>query len=983
MLNFFRFGFAFSIVFSFLLFSIGNVSAIDIQLLCLNGGQTIKFSQCNPVMQDRTCSSGLGCQYCVTYNEQSGVYCPANINICNTQPNIQCSNLVNLVDNANWDNNGNNSDEQDDNNISIQPINNIPKSVKADVAYVVKNELGVDSYLLEQLKNNDYSYEMIYESNVGKTDFSNYYIIIVGNQKLDNPAAVPVDRYKSLIINSYNFYKKNLDWQLGWSGRISSVSSPSVLNVRDSSHKIVSGIPRNFKAYSVSNSNVKSYILKGEKPVRIEIIAYSGSLASDSVIAAVSPGIKYLNGKTAQERGVFFGITNAKYWTSETKKLFKNSLNWLIEDIDNDGDGFPAGLDCNDSNPNINPEAEDPALDCVNNRPEFIRNIEDITWNEDVKLNDYIDLEEHFVDFDSELQYGVEGNKNINVIIQNGKVSFIPIKDWSGTEKIIFSAKDSEFTVKSNEIKLTVREMGEPPVLEELNCNKEINEDEKHSCSLDADDLENDAITFSVRNEVNLDCEITGNNLEYISAKDYNGVASCEIVASDKDGEDVKKLEIKVLAVNDVPRIKSAVPDSLIARIVEGQTKTFKLEVEDIDKDNLNVVWNLDNVKDGDGVLYNFKRPKGVYNLYAVVSDSILQTDRFWSIIVGNSQEFTCSELNGFTCSESQTCSNSNSVASLDSPICCLSECTNKPAQFKDVEVCKEINESLKIEIDSPTDEDNVKVGEILRPEIEIDSGVNEDLNLDVDISLYNVNEEKSIVEDSGDVKLEEGRREIIRFELDIPEDLDLNDNYVLFVRAKDGICNQVSMKLDLERPKDKIMISEFSLPEKAVCGDTVSSKLKVENFGSEDRDVVLSVRSNKLNINEKTETIELEEFGNDDSFSREFKWALPANIETGEYTITALVEGSLINVVENKKIDIECGDNESEEEEPVESRGLESVGAIKLNNDSARGESKENNSKGNNVLLISIMLLATFVGVAFLFFVYYVSREKKEKTED
>jgi len=58
------------------------VCAHDYFTLCLHGGETVEFSECNPVIEDRTCDSSL-CQYCVYISSFSGAYCPANINKCN------------------------------------------------------------------------------------------------------------------------------------------------------------------------------------------------------------------------------------------------------------------------------------------------------------------------------------------------------------------------------------------------------------------------------------------------------------------------------------------------------------------------------------------------------------------------------------------------------------------------------------------------------------------------------------------------------------------------------------------------------------------------------------------------------------------------------------------------------------------------------------------------------------------------------------
>lgn len=67
-----------------ILFSFSMVSAENYKLLCLDKGQKVYFSRCNSAMQDKTCTSDTGCQYCVSVTN-SNIYCPANVNICNTQ----------------------------------------------------------------------------------------------------------------------------------------------------------------------------------------------------------------------------------------------------------------------------------------------------------------------------------------------------------------------------------------------------------------------------------------------------------------------------------------------------------------------------------------------------------------------------------------------------------------------------------------------------------------------------------------------------------------------------------------------------------------------------------------------------------------------------------------------------------------------------------------------------------------------------------
>ncbi len=92
-----------------MLFSISLVSANGIKLLCLDKGQKVQFSKCNDLIADRVCTTNSGCQFCV--NEVSrGVYCPMNVNNCNSG-GFSCSSLESLdvvpVQNTNTNTNTN------------------------------------------------------------------------------------------------------------------------------------------------------------------------------------------------------------------------------------------------------------------------------------------------------------------------------------------------------------------------------------------------------------------------------------------------------------------------------------------------------------------------------------------------------------------------------------------------------------------------------------------------------------------------------------------------------------------------------------------------------------------------------------------------------------------------------------------------------------------------------------------------------------
>ncbi len=114
-----------TLLFGFTLFMslilIQTASASQLKLLCLDEGDVLKFSRCNPSIDDRECDASTGCNYCV--NEiRNGVYCPTSINFCNAA-SLSCSAMQEPIsnddtqdDDNNDDNNDNSQDDNDDQN---------------------------------------------------------------------------------------------------------------------------------------------------------------------------------------------------------------------------------------------------------------------------------------------------------------------------------------------------------------------------------------------------------------------------------------------------------------------------------------------------------------------------------------------------------------------------------------------------------------------------------------------------------------------------------------------------------------------------------------------------------------------------------------------------------------------------------------------------------------------------------------------------
>ncbi len=1133
-------------------------TASEIKLVCLQESQTIKFSACNPAIPDRTCQSSQGCQYCATYNQETQVYCPANINLCNAIEGLSCLNLVETQTPPSDEGNENNGGSQNTQTNPPEQQTN-PGQIKKDVAYIVKTPAGADNILLTELHNNSYSFDIIYESQIQETNFNLYPIIIVGNQRLDNPKAIPVHEHKSLIINQYNYYRQGSNPQLGWSRQFSSTSSPNLIKTNNA-HPITSNLPNTFRAYTTRNDpNLKTFILKGEKPRGMNILVSSG-LQSNAVIATIEPGVTYLNGNQAKERAVFFGITKPGYWTQETKQLFKNSLDWLVQGSDIDGDGYFSDEDCNDRDSNINPASRDPFLNCKNDapivqqipnlkfykgervaikieardpendaliykindekftfsqqdttfywqttvndegsyrftidvsdkeftisqsinieinnrRPELLTAIPNVNWNEDTSftldLNNYfsdadgdslrfgiedtsdnkninlnslsngifefsskkdwngedwiifsasdreaktlsnriklivnpvndapmlksqildliwkedaqsqpLDLSIYFGDIDSQLQYEISGNIDIKAEIKNNKLIFSQPKDWFGTEKIVIKANDGEFIINSNEITLTVIEQGEPPVFSEMDCETEIEEDRVYTCTLKAIDFENNELKFSVLEKSNLECSTAGDTLTYSSKKNYNGQAGCMLSVSDIHGEDNRLLEVKINPINDPPTIITVSPQEQLIKIPERTNKQLTITANDVDS-AINISWFLDGIKVKDGTSYIFNKSSGTYLLKVVASDSKFDTEYTWNIVSLPSQEFACSELSGFICSENKICP-STPFATKDTNLCCPAQCVKTPPKFSDAKPCNEKDNSLVVEIDSPKESDKIELGEKISAELKIENNFEKDQDLDIEVHLYNVEKERAEKSASTTSQINKDRSKIIKLDLDIPFDLDLKNNYIIFAKADDEICNQDYQEIKLERPKEKLSISEFSIPKSASCGELIKTALRVENLGSSDENVKLTLKNRELNVN-KEESFELEEFGKKDMIKKEYEIKIPDNA-SGDYIIRATLEDKEI-ISELRNIKIECGQkpilttSESTTEQEIIKLGKESP--IKQKEDESY-KSEEYKKPYSNTILIATVILTTIIAILFLFFIYSITRRNPSR---
>jgi hypothetical protein len=542
----------------------------------------------------------------------------------------------------------------------------------------------------------------------------------------------------------------------------------------------------------------------------------------------------------------------------------------------------------------------------VNDPLLFNGTVPDVQFNEDTILENAFNLNDYFTDIDSNLEFAAIGNQNVSISIENGLVSFYPAADYSGIETVYFTVTDGEFSETSNGITITVYEQGEPPEFLPLNCALEIEEDASYTCYLEASDLENDFLTFSVTEQDNIVCEISGNLLTYHSKENYNGPASCLLEVSDIDGSAQALLSVTILPVNDAPEITSFTPEENVVRIVEGQSKSFSIIAQDVDS-SISTEWYLASAlvfnTTESSSSYILSNPSlGSYLVRALVKDEEYQTDKLWSIIVGPIGDFTCEEASGNICSDRKTCG-TDFLGVKDTDVCCPTECI---PSFDDADSCDAINNNVIIDIDDF--EADLELGNNANIDFSVTNRLEDDQTFKIKAELYDLEKDRSIESVKTESEIGRGNSRSFYLDLAIPEDLDVeNGNFVIFISANDDECGQNYKTIGIERPKKKISIADFNLPSTAVCGDIITADVKTENLGSEDQDIILTVKNSALKVDE-SEDLELKRYGDSDTEKTEFSWEIPLSIESGEYEITAAVSYST-NSREtlSKKISIEC----------------------------------------------------------------------------
>ncbi len=199
-----------------------------------------------------------------------------------------------------------------------------------DVIYLVTD--GTDSIFIQTLDELGLSYDVKKYYEVDDFNFSDYKLILLADDYFVNWYKIPINNMPALVASG----RDNVaNW--GWTVRTTEILDSS--NPLRAGINLSNPIARGFNSSNVSiytSKSARAYIMdKMDIYTGFQLVAYSLRDRDDALVAFAPAGTVLTHaGKSdtlVNADSVYFGITQTQYWTSETKQLFKNSLQWLYE----------------------------------------------------------------------------------------------------------------------------------------------------------------------------------------------------------------------------------------------------------------------------------------------------------------------------------------------------------------------------------------------------------------------------------------------------------------------------------------------------------------------------------------------------------------------------------------------------------------------------------------------------------------------------
>lgn len=224
-----------------------------------------------------------------------------------------------------------------------------------DVAYILEDVSTVSPVVTGILEDAGLDYVVVRDSEIPTTDFDDFAFLLVV-EDVTNKAQLPYAEKNVL------FFEKKIG-DILWNSAGTGLSNSRRIEVYNDGSFIFEGITipldDEVEVYSGTNGGQVHYLIPSIQQSIQTAAIKTGGLYRPVIASKVTTS----NDETIKH--LFFGLPTTNLWTTNTEIMFENALNWIVTDIDDDFDGWTFAEDCDDSNPNIHPDAPESPYDGV------------------------------------------------------------------------------------------------------------------------------------------------------------------------------------------------------------------------------------------------------------------------------------------------------------------------------------------------------------------------------------------------------------------------------------------------------------------------------------------------------------------------------------------------------------------------------------------------------------------------------------------